>query len=142
MIFNVSCIGYLVKIEQLIPPSPPLVQAAPRLSDLIATPLTLISGGYTTVTARFRYEDWNEDVGPRQALLWRHLEALSGNIGFYNPTREFLVDVDHRGRYGFVTIQMEFYVPSHGFGEIGLYLAIYDNSGNKGTPVSTVLTVR
>jgi len=136
-----GCTQYFVDIERGLNP-PPLAQAAPRLSQLTVTPSTLIAGGYTTVTVSFRYEDWNEDVGPDKAWVWRHLEVLSGNIDFTEPTRELLVDVDHHGRYGFVTFAMGFSVPSYGFGEIKLSIALYDRNRNKSTPISTTLRIR
>lgn len=137
-----GCTLYLGEIESLLPEPPPLAQAAPRLSQLTVTPLTLIAGTSTLVTIRFRYEDWNEDVGPQRARVLRHLEVLSGNIAFLQPTRELWVEVEHHGRYGFVAFSMEFFVPSEGFGQVQLYLFLYDNSGNKSNPVSALLTVR
>lgn len=137
-----GCTLYLAEIEPLLPDPPPLAQAAPRLSQLTVTPATLTAGTSTVVTVRFRYEDWNEDIGPQRAIVLRQLEALSGNLAFQQPTRELWVEVDHRGRYGFVTFQIEFYIPSLGFGQMRLSLSLYDNHGNKSAPVSTILTVR
>lgn len=142
VLVTTGCTQYLAEIESLLPDPPPLAQAAPRLSQLTVTPLTLTAGNSTIVTISFRYEDWNEDVGPQRAKIFRQLEVLSGNLAFYQPSRELWIEVDHRGRYGFVTFQIEFYVPEFGFGEIRLSLSLYDNHGNKSTPISTILTVR
>lgn len=136
-----GCTQYLVDIERGLNP-PSLAQAAPRLSQLTVTPSTLPPGGYTTVNISFRYEDWNEDIGPEKALMWRHLEVLSGNIDFSEPERELWVDIDHHGRYGFVTFQMGFHIPSYGFGEFKLSFALYDRNGNKSIPISTTLRIR
>lgn len=142
MVSAVGCTSYLIEIDRLVPDPPPLAQAAPRLHNLTVTPSTLTSGGYTTVTIKFDYEDWNRDVGPDKALIWRHLEVLSGNLAFDSPTHEFWVRVDSADIYGFVSFQMIFYVPSRGAGEIGLYLALYDRYGNKSTSVVAILVVR
>lgn len=137
-----GCTFYLGDVESLVPEHPPLAQAAPRLSQLTVTPLTLIAGASTLVTVRFRYEDWNEDVGPQRAKVLRHLEVLSGNIDFLQPTRELWVEVDHHGRYGFVTFSIEFFIPIEGFGQFRLSLFLYDNSGHRSDPVSALLTVK
>lgn len=143
LLFSVlGCTQYLITVDQVVPDPPPLAQAAPRLSQLTVTPSSLARGRPTIITITFRYEDWNQDVGPTQAKVWRSLEVISGNLALRNPTREFWVDVDHHGRWGTVSYQMEFYIPSQGFGEIRLSLALYDRHGNKSTPISTILTIQ
>lgn len=137
-----GCTFYLGDVESLVPEPPPLAQAAPRLSQLTVIPSTLSAGASTLVTVRFRYEDWNEDVGPQRAKVLRHLEVLSGNIAFLQPSRELWVEVNHHGRYGFVEFSIEFFVPSEGFGQIQLSVFLYDNSGNRSNPVSALLNVR
>lgn len=141
-LLSLGCTQYLIELEQEVPDPPPLVQAAPRLSQLSVSPSSLAPGRFTTITVRFRYEDWNEDVGPDQAKVQRHLEVLSGNLAFYNPTREFWVDIDDRGRQGFVRFQLRFYIPGRGYGEFRLSLSLYDRRANKSAPISAVLAVR
>ncbi len=137
-----GCTLYLADIESLLPDPPPLAQAAPRLSQLTVTPTTLTAGTVTIVTISFHFEDWNEDVGPQRAVVLRQLEVLSGNLAFHQPTRELWVEVESRGRYGFVTFHLEFHIPRQGFGQIRLSLSLYDRLGNKSAPISTILTVR
>lgn len=139
---NLGCTQYLSGLASAIPNPPPLAQAAPRLSNLSVTPSNLPSGRVTTITISFDYEDWNEDVGPTKVKLWRKLEVIEGNFTFPVNTRELLVNVNARGRYGSVTHQIDIGLPYGLYGTIRLSVSIYDNYGNRASRLSTMLYVQ
>lgn len=136
-----GCSKFILEVDQYIEEPPPLLEAPPRIIRLVATPSSLVSGVPNDVKISIEYEDWNENVGPKETRIHRSFEKNSGNFRFDMPPAFVLIPVKNNGRTGVATYSFRMTSTPRVQGELILSLSIYDRSDMESDVQSIILPI-